>query len=87
MSWFEVVHLHRLGHPQSPRYRYSGTKHKYSQSSYPAASSTFSSSSSPWPAYVRTYVRTPALYSVPRSSLHYFSAPRRCKRACKTGDR
>lgn len=42
LSWFEVVHLHRRGHPRSPRYRYSATKHKYSQSGYPAASSTFS---------------------------------------------
>lgn len=84
MSSFEVVHLHRLGHPQSLRYRYSGTKHKYSQSSYPAASSTFSS---PFPSpRLRTYVhRWIGLYSVPRSSLHYFSAPRRCKRACKSG--
>lgn len=53
VSWFEVVHLHRRGHPRSPRYRYSATKHKYSQSGYPAASSTFS------PSYIRTPLDRP----------------------------
>lgn len=38
---------------------------------------------SPPPTYVHRWI---GLYSIPRSSLHYFSAPRRCKRACKTGN-
>lgn len=40
--------------------------------------------SPPFMPRIRTY-RWIGLYSVPRSSLHYFSAPRRCKRACKSG--